>query len=462
MSKVVREDTDALHVSLTVTIEKADYLLDYESELDKFRKQGHVKGFRKGKTPAAMVRRLYGPSLLANIIENQVKEALSNYFKDNDINFLGQPLPSETQEKLDFNALSPGDYSFRFDLGLAPEFELQGLGEGAGWKYREMEVSEEAVEEQWQAILKQHGQHTDVESDFRESDNFLLQVHELDGDAPAPQGLESSFFIRGTNIADEQVKAQLLAARLEDTIQLSLLGLHEDMNEASVRAQWLKLDKEDERPTPARFEATLVKVKRYQMPEVNQELFDNIFGPGAVSSEEEAKTAIREGLRRENEPLSRFMFLEEVKQELLRQNDFELPEAFLKRWLDAQRENPEEEKEEEEEEYALSNFLEELRWNLIKQKIIRRFNLEVTDEDIVHGLFNRAYSNPYVSTLGDDFVRQMVDKMAQDQATVERTATEVMKQKIIDAVREATNPERLILSGDAFREYWESIKESTS
>jgi trigger factor len=181
-----------------------------------------------------------------------------------------------------------------------------------------------------------------------------------------------------------------------------------------------------------------------------------------VSSEEEAKTAIREGLRRENEPLSRFMFLEEVKQELLRQNDFELPEAFLKRWLDAQRENPEEEKEEEEEEYALSNFLEELRWNLIKQKIIRRFNLEVTDEDIVHGLFNRAYSNPYVSTLGDDFVRQMVDKMAQDQATVERTATEVMKQKIIDAVREATNPERLILSGDAFREYWESIKESTS
>ena len=127
MPKVVREDIDNLNATLTITIDKGDYQSKFESELGKYRKQAHMKGFRRGKTPLSVVKKMYGKAVLGEVINDMLQKELFDYLNEKKIDILGQPIPSKDQEQVDIDPKDMSNYEFKFDLGIAPDFEIKGL-----------------------------------------------------------------------------------------------------------------------------------------------------------------------------------------------------------------------------------------------------------------------------------------------------------------------------------------------
>ena len=127
MPKVVREEIDNLNATVTITLEKSDYQPKFKSELNKYRQKAHMKGFRRGKTPLSVVKKMYGKAVLAEVINEQLQKELFEHLNEDKLDILGQPLPSEDQEQIEFDLKDMSDYVFKFDLGIAPEFEVEGL-----------------------------------------------------------------------------------------------------------------------------------------------------------------------------------------------------------------------------------------------------------------------------------------------------------------------------------------------
>jgi trigger factor len=189
MSKVVREDIDNLNAVVTVTLEKSDYMPKFQAELNKYRKQGQMKGFRKGRTPLSVIKKMYGKSILAELINNQLQQELYGYLQQEDIKFLGQPLPAEGQDLIDFDLKNLEDFEFKFDLGLAPEFEVQGLEDN--YEKLAVDVKDELVTEELEALQKRNGKQTPVEEAIEENDMLKIKAVEADKE----DGLETTFSI---------------------------------------------------------------------------------------------------------------------------------------------------------------------------------------------------------------------------------------------------------------------------
>ena len=141
MPKVVREDIDNLNAVLTVTVDRESYEPKFLEELKKFRDKASVKGFRKGKTPISFLKKMYGKAVLGEIVHEMLQEAMGNHFKEDESNYLGQPIPNDDSPKFDIDVRDLQDYEFKFDVGIAPEFEVQGLESvkslsNIKWKFR--------------------------------------------------------------------------------------------------------------------------------------------------------------------------------------------------------------------------------------------------------------------------------------------------------------------------------------
>ena len=295
MPKVERKDIDNLNAVLTVTLEKSEYEPKFKAELKKYRKQANMKGFRKGRTPISVLKKMYGQSVLAEIINEMLQKELNEYLNAQEFRILGQPLPSEEQKQQDIDVKSLDDYEFKFDLGISPEFEVEGADEEATYEKMVVEVSEEKIEEDLQAARKRHGERESVEDDtVKDNDMVKFKAIELEGDAPKEEGIETEFSLLISDNTDEALKEELKDKKAGDSIRFKLSELEEGRDEEYIRKYYLNLEEGDEREFNDTFEATIEEVSRIAPAELNQEFFDQAFGEGNVSSEEEAREQLRD------------------------------------------------------------------------------------------------------------------------------------------------------------------------
>ncbi|MBK9492898.1 MAG: trigger factor family protein [Haliscomenobacter sp.] len=183
MPNVVREEIDNLNSVLTITLEKAEVENKLKSELAKYREKAQMKGFRKGKTPDGMLRKLYGKGLLADIVNDSLQRQLYDHIIENKLEVLGQPLPSENHPEVDLDPIQVTDYIFKFDLGLAPEFEIKGLDASSVYEKYAVEISDERVEEELLKARKRFGKRIVSEAEIQREDMLKLQLVELEGDS---------------------------------------------------------------------------------------------------------------------------------------------------------------------------------------------------------------------------------------------------------------------------------------
>lgn len=433
MPKVVRADIDNLNTVLTVTVEKSDYLPQLDQQLDKYRREAHLRGFRKGKAPAGLVRKMFGQTLLADIVTKQLQHELQEYLANTETDFIGQPLPKEDQDKIDFDMANLHDYEFQFELGVSPAFEVKGLDGKQEFDLLEVIVSDEMAADELSEMRRRASQNVAIEQASQDNDSLYLEIQEMEGDAPNEDGIRFNFRTLWQDLSPES-QAALGAIKVGETLVLNPFALWKDKDEQYVRRYALGLEESDTREiNPDAFELTLVEVNRFELRSLDQEFFDLAFGEGKITSEAEALEEIKKDIRNYySQDAYNLVFLQ-LQDRLLDLNDIPLPDDFLKRWILAadERNTP----EQIEQEYPA--FAKGFQWTLIKNKLIKQFDIEVTEaeikERVADGIRNIFGNSPYITP---ELIDSLVARRMEDEKEINRIVDNLYLDKLSKATRE--------------------------
>jgi trigger factor len=450
MPKVVKEDIDKLNAKLSITVEKSDYEQQFKEELAKYRKQAHMKGFRRGKTPMSVVKKMYGKAVLGDVINQSLQKELINFINESKENLLGHPISTEDHEQLDFDWKDLEDYTFTFDLGIAPEFEIEEIGEGHTFTQYKVEVTDEMVDEDLQNARNRMGQRKDIEEDIQENDLVTLVVKELDEDKNVKaEGLTSDFSLLVKDIADEKLREEILSKKAGDQLELSLLNLEEQADRDFVVKNYLR-QPDYEGDIPDLFNAVIDNVSRVEPAELNEEFFQNLFGDEEIKDEEAARAKMKEESEKFFDKQAEALLFREVQDHLMDQFELPLPDDFLKRWLLSTNENLN--KEDLDADYP--NFADNLRWTLIKNKLAKKYEIKIEEEDIRKVMRDQVMRYFAGSQFGNDnsIIENMVDRLMQDQKQIDQVQEEVLSDKLFDAVIPEINKEEKKISLDEFNE----------
>ena len=421
MPIVVREDIDHLNAVLSITIEKSDYEQQFNESLKELQKR-NIKGFRKGKIPRNILLKYYGKSVLYKAVSDLLQKEIENYLQVEKPRMFGQLLPSEEQENYSFKELK--DFVFKFDMGLIPDFDLQGFSKEDEVERYEIIISNEKAKEYLDNLAKRMGTTVEVEEDIEENDILTIKAIELEEGTPKPEGIVAEFQLLVSNLVDESLKNELLSKKLQDSFRFNPFTLEEEKLEnhrAFVKKHILQIGAEDEREIGEEFEGTIIKISRYQAAELNQAFFDQMFGKDNVKSEEEALELIKANLQQGFSSDAEVMLLKEIHQNLMEKNKFEVPIKFMKRLLKANNQK----NEQKDEDLAF-----DMRWAILKDFLVNHFGLKApTQEDIKQYTKTFLLSN-YGVTNPDEVKKYLENKTFRDHA-----ADRIMEVRILTTIK---------------------------
>jgi len=372
---VDKQVIDSVNAVVKIQLLKADYQEKVENTLKNYRKKANVPGFRPGMVPAGLIQKMYGKSVLAEAVQDAVSEALYNYIRDNQLNILGEPLPSESQPMVDFDTQE--DFDFAFDIALSPELEFT-LNKKDSIPYYSITVTDEMVAEQAKSLAARNGSYVKADA-TEESDvikGLLIEVQAdgtigLEGISVEDAVLTPKYF------KNDEEKAKLIGLGVGDTVVFNPAKAYD--NTESELASLLKVPKEVAKTVSTDFTFEVKEITRYQEGEMNQVLFDQLYGEGVVNSEEEFKSKIREQLEAQFAPESDFRFMVDAEKALLEKAaDVVFPVDFLKRWMIETQKRTADNIDEE-----MPKMIEDLKWHLMKEKIVKDNNLTVSEEELI-------------------------------------------------------------------------------
>ncbi|HKK75505.1 MAG TPA: trigger factor [Saprospiraceae bacterium] len=457
MSQVVREDIDNLNAVLTVTIAQDEYEPKFKQQLKKYRDQAQIKGFRKGKTPNSVLKKMFGKNILVEIVNEMIQEKLVGYLQEEELNLLGQPLPSDDQDEVDFDLKNLQDYIFKFDVGLAPDFEIQGLDENNSFEKHKVIPREEDITSDLENARKRMGEMIHSEDKIGEEDLVKFKAAELEGDHPKDSGVEAEFSVPVEKMTDA-AKKKVLAAKVGDVFQYQLDEIEAEIDADYVKKYYLNLEDEAaEALTDLNFQLTIIDATHVEPAELNEEFFQKVFGNEEIKTEEQARAEIAKNIEQYYNNQADALLYRDFQERLLDMNDLQLPGDFLKRWILSSNENATPEGVDAE----FDAFTKNLQWSLITEKIAKANDLQVSQEELMAGLKNRVMGylqgNP---GLGDEFVEMMVGRLMQDEQQVRQVQDEIMAEKLHDAIAEQVTIEPKEISADDFEAVLKEAQES--
>ena len=293
---ILFENPDKVNGLMTVTVEEADFKDDVEKTLKDYRKKANFPGFRPGMVPMGLIKKQFGASVKMDTLNKFVGEKIYTYIKDNKIQMLGEPLPSEKQEPVDIE--KDGPYTFMFDIAVAPEFKIELNGD-TKLAYYNIKADDKLIDQQVDMFASQLGSYEKADSyDGEQRDMLKGDLRELDADGNTKEG---GITVDGAVMMPEYIKVEdqkklFDNAKPGDIIAFNPRKAYPD-NDAEV-ASLLKIDREAVKSMDSDFSYQVIEISRFKKAEVNQEMFDHVFGKDAVKSEEEFRARIAEGLKR--------------------------------------------------------------------------------------------------------------------------------------------------------------------
>ena len=445
-------DKGQLSSELVIVLEKTDYLEKFNTELKKYKNKAHLKGFRKGKTPLSAIKKMYGQSVLADVINQELQAGLSDYIVENKLDILGNPLPSERQQAIDFNINDLSDYEFIFDLGLAPDFEVKGVS--ASDEYDEIVVNfdDSMVNEEIESLRKRFGAQVEVDETIVTNDIVSIEITEQN-----PTDGREAYVSEITVMPDrltQEYQDLILGQKLGHELSLNIYNIEKDTTEEYVNKYFLKDAPDGITPD---FNGVVSAVKRLKPADINQEFFNKAFGEDKVKTIEEANEHIQSELVDFYGTQGKAITKRYILENLLDIHDFDLPDEFLKRWLLSSNEKAT--AEDIEKDY--DSFVKNLKWTLIKQKIAKKEEIEITPEDIRAGLKKKierqfAQYGGYPGINYDD----MVDRLAQNQETVQKEYEELLAENVLDKALEMVKLKTKAVSLDEYKDIVAKLQEN--
>ena len=374
---VSMQNVDKVSALLTVNIEKADYQERVEKVLKKYRQQVNMPGFRKGMVPMSLIKKQFGKSAMAEEVDKLMQDAVNNYIRENKVNMLGMPLPNdEKMQTIDFD--SQEDFEFVFDIALAPEFKAE-ITEQDTLDFYTIAVSDEMVNSQVDMYAQRAAKYEKVE-EYADRDMVKGLLAELDENGNTKEGgiqVEGAVMMPSYMKNDEQ-KAIFATAKVNDVLVFNPNAAFEG-NEAEL-SSLLKIKREEVAEMKSNFSFQVEEITRAVPAALDQALFDQVFGEGAVSSEEEFRGKIKEGIAAQFVADSNYKFLLDARTYLMNKvGKLEFPDALLKKIMLMNNEDKGESFVEENYEKSL----EELTWHLIKEQLVEAFGIKVEQADIL-------------------------------------------------------------------------------
>ncbi len=427
---IVRKDIDQNNVVLTLQVEKTDYAEKVEKSLREYRKKANIPGFRPGMVPAGLIKKMYGKAVAADEINKLLSDELNKYIRDNNINILGEPMPNEEEQQLiDFN--SQESFEFSFDLGLAPEFEIE-LSKKDKVNYYNIAVSDEMIENQLKSYTGRYGKYVQEEI-VEEKDMVKGELLELANGKVNEDGIKlSDAVLTPGYMKDETQKAIFVGAKKGDVLVFNPAQAYD--SEAEL-ASLLKVSKDDVKNITADFRFVIEGITRYQESDIDQSLFDKVYGEGVVTSEEEFRAKIKENIQENLSQDSDYKLTGDVREMLLNKySSLTFPDAFLKRWLLATNNNITVEKIEED----YSKMIADLKWQLILDKIGKAndFKIENSEiEDYAKKVAKAQFAQYGMVGLDDEILLNYAKDMLKKEETVKGIFEKVFEGKVVQYVK---------------------------
>ena len=424
------EAPDKINGLMTITLESADYQPEVEKTLKDYRKRANIPGFRPGQAPMGMIKRQFGTSVKVDAVNKILGEKLYDYVRENKIQMLGEPLPSEQQEALDFESDQP--LTFKFDIAVAPEFEAKLSGKDK-IDYYNITVDDKMIDQQVEMYQSRAGQYEKVEqfdADLRDMLKGDLREVGKDGGIEVSDAVLMPQYIK----VDDQKKL-FDGCKLGDIITWNPRKAYpeSDVELSSL----LKIQKEDIKDHEGDFTFQITEISRFVKAELNQELFDQTFGEGTVKSEKEFREKIAAIISQQFKADADYKFLLDVRAHMEKKvGKLEFPEAILKRVM---KNNNKDRKDVEE--FVEKNFdasIKELGWHLMKEQLVAAQEIKVDDNDLkqVAKEAARAQFAQYgMSNVPDEYLDNYAQEMLKKRENAEGLVDRAVDVKLTAALK---------------------------
>lgn len=426
MPNISVEPLGNLTEKVTITVPYSEYGKPVTDELKKIRKGASFKGFRPGKAPMSFIRKMYGQQIIAKFMNEALQTKMMEYLEDKDI--FGQPIPIEQIEK--FNLKSKEDFNFEFEIGLEPEFELNLPTEP--FDLEVIKADEKYVERELREMRHRQGEVVeDGEEVTSKNDVLKVMLRELEGDEVKEGGIESETYISLDLFVEETLIESVIGLKPGATFDAKYTELTKEFTSERIKKYVLKLEQDEEGNYPEfneMFRAEILSIRQVQLAELNQEFFDKTLGAGLATTEEEFRAKLGERVANYLQSEADARWFNKVQVALVDGQNMEFPEAFLKKWLLFRNE----EKTEEEAESEMPDFLKSLKWMLIKSKIQKQHDLEVSQEAIREAIKNQ-FRQYMKGQANDDMLDMMADNVLNSD---EERTTEMRERGYQDALLE--------------------------
>jgi trigger factor len=447
---ITKENIDDLNAVLKIKIEKNDYEDKVETVLKDYRKKATIKGFRPGMVPIGLIKKMYGKAVQLDEINKILTENIQKYITDEKLEILGDPLPKvDEQDKIDFDTQQ--DFTFSFELGLTPVFELKLSKKNKINQYNII-VDEKMRSQYLENYTRRYGGLKKAEQ-IEERDVVKGRIEAIDENGNViPEGPSVEETSLGIDIIkDGKIKKEFIGKNIHDTIDFDLKKAFPNDTEI---AGILHKKKEEVADLGANYRFTVNEISRFYPAELGKELFDKIFGEGVINSEEEFMKKIEEEIVANLKRESDFKLMMDIKNMTMEKTDFQLPEEFLKKWL--LRVNEKSTAEQIEKEF--DSFSKDLKWQLIRNKVARDNEVKISEEELQKEAENitryqfQQYGLFYTT---DEQIANYAKETLKRDEDAKRIADKILDEKVILLIKELVKLEDKSVTTEEFNKLFE-------
>lgn len=440
------ENPEKVSGLMTITVEEVDYQDNVRKTLNEYRRKANIPGFRPGQAPMSLIKRQAGAQVKVDVINKLVGEKLYEYIKDNKINMLGEPMPHAGQEPVDLDA--PAPYTMQFDIAVAPEMEVR-LGEGDKIAYYDIKVDDKMVDQQIDAYASRGGSYEKVEA-YEDNDMLKGDLRELNEDGSTKEGgitVADAVMMPAYIKVDEQ-KALFSGVKVGDIVTFNPKKAYP---ESTVEIfSMLKVSKEEAENITADFSYQVTEITRYKKHELNQELFDQVFGEGEVADEAAFRAKVAEGLKQQLGISAEYRFLADVRayvEEKL--GEVKYADDIMKRIMLANNND-------KGQEYVDKNYeasIKELTWHLAKNKLLEQCEVKIEDADvkeIAKDMTRMQFAQYGMTNIPEEYIENYAEEMLKKPEQVDQLVSQAADRKLMKALKDVVTLDTKEISFEDF------------
>lgn len=450
--KVTFENPDKVNGLMTLTVEEADFAGKVEKQLKDYRKRANVPGFRPGQVPMSLVRRQYGDAVKVDVINNILGEEIYKYVRDNKVQMLGEPVPSEKQAPVDFEKGAP--YTFVFDIAVAPEFKIELNGDDKVDFYN-ITVDDKIIDQQVEMYASRSG-HYDKVKEYQPNDMLKGDMRELDGDGNTKEG---GIAVEGAIMMPEYIKVEDQKALFKDVKLGDVITFNprKAYPEGTAEIQgMLKVTRDEAEKITSDFSYQITEISRFVKAGVDKALFDQVYGEGKIADEKAFRERIAQDLKAQFATDSDFRFITDLRKHCEEKvGKLSFPDAILKRIMLKGNKD----KGEDFVEKNYDSSIRELTWHLIKEQLVAANDIKIDDADIKEAAKEAAraqFAQYGMNNVPDEYLENYAADMLKKKEYVDNLVDRSIDRKLTDVLKKVVKLNEKDITLDEFNKLFQA------